>query len=93
MLTVQINDAQLEQRLLDEARTTGKTTQEVVEELLTALLPTLNYPHLDPHKHGYVLDNPSASGGEQMGDVALFSQVDDAADFVSEQRKIAWRRP
>lgn len=35
MLTFEINDAQLEHRILEKARAIGKSTQELLKDLLT----------------------------------------------------------
>lgn len=92
MITVYIDDTQLEQRINEEANATGKSAQLVIEELLSAVLPTrLEHPHLNPNEHGYIIAD-SFVANEHATDSPLFSQVSDAADYVSNVRKASWRR-
>lgn len=92
MLTIQIDDAQLEHRIQEQADATGKTAQAVIEELLITALPTLEYPHLNSIEHGYVIAALSTVSTDHTPDTTLFSQVADAAAYVSNLRKTTWRR-
>ncbi|PRY35876.1 hypothetical protein CLV58_1133 [Spirosoma oryzae] len=92
MITVHIDDAQLEQRINEEVNATGKSVQLVIEELLSAALPTLEYPHLNPTEHGHIIADSLDTSNEQSENTTLFSQVSNAADYVSNLRKTSWRR-
>ncbi len=92
MITVHIDDAQLEQRINEEVNATGKSVQLVIEELLSAALPTLKYPHLNPTEHGHIIADSLDLPSEQSADTTLFSQVSDAADYVANLRNTSWRR-
>jgi hypothetical protein len=67
MTTFNINDLDLEKRLTDEARSTGKSIQEIMEQLLLKALPEkgsdLNSEILDPEEYGYYITGSEANAG------------------------------
>ncbi|MFD1628495.1 hypothetical protein [Pseudopedobacter beijingensis] len=95
MLTVNINDSHLEKRIAEKARLIGKSTQELVKDLLAdALLAGnegLDYQKLNPKEHGYLIDT---NGEEDIvaEETVLFSHVEDTAAFVDNLRKNTWRK-
>ncbi len=64
----------------------------VVEELLSAALPTMDYTRLNTTEYGYIIANSLAISGDQSSDVTLFGQVTNAADHVSNLRSTSWCR-
>jgi hypothetical protein len=61
MLTININDLNLEKQLTDKARSTGKSMQEIIKQLLKELpekSSDLNYEILDPKEYGYYIITP-----------------------------------
>lgn len=95
MITVQINDSHLEKSIKEKARLVGKTTQEVVENLLRNALPEnqseLSYSKLNPQNFGYIIEeeNITVSSDEIT---SVFSDVDNSAEYTKELRKKAWRK-
>jgi hypothetical protein len=59
MLTINLNDIDLEKRIADKARSMGKSMQEMVEEVLTNALAEKreqrDYDALDPKEYGYYI--------------------------------------
>jgi len=92
MITIYIDDSRLEQRIKEKSIATGKSLQVVVEELLSAALPTLSYPRLNPTEHGYLVNDQIEGTNESSTDSALFGHVSDAADYVSNLRNTSWHR-
>ena len=93
MLTININDVDLEKRIAERARSIGKSRQEIVEELLTKALPEksgeLNYIKLDPKDYGYYITGKSISVNDN---IELFSHVENSEKYVENLRKNAWRK-
>ena len=96
MLTLEISNQLLEQRLLEKARNLGKTAQQIVEEMLAdSLLKNkeiiTKYPYLDPEHHKSIL-RFEIEESEITNDKPLFDHVTDTQTFAKELRKKAWQR-
>ena len=103
MLTFEIDDAQLERRILEKAQAIGKSAQELLKDILTkaiqeeVTLETLPFevPKLDYRKHSSIY-NPELSEEESLladdASVMPFAHVSDTVEFANQLRKIAWRR-
>ena len=103
MLTFEINDAQLEHRILEKARIIGKSTQELLKDLLTKAIQediTLDklpfeVPKLDYRNHSSIY-NPEISEEESLladdTSVVPFAHVSDTVEFANQLRKTAWQR-
>ncbi len=95
MLTVNINDAHLEKRIAKRARSTGKSKQKIVEELLIKALPEKsgesNYATLDPKEYGYYITDIDENISEN-DNTELFSHVEDSEKYVENLRKNIWRK-
>ena len=94
MLIIQVNDTQLEARLVQRAQMTGKPAHQIAEELLTEALDQLapvqlSVPKLDPKQHSRLLQfdvEPSTD------DAPTFGHISDTAQFASALRRNAWKR-
>ena len=96
MPTININDIHLEKRIAEKSRLIGKSSQEIVKDLLANALPEtnegLNYQKLNAMDHGYFI---GASIDEDIigsADVPLFSQVEDSENYIEDLRKNIWRK-
>lgn len=94
MLTIQVNDAQLEAQLIRQAKAAGKPAQQLAEELLAEALDQLgstafSFRTLDPTQHSHTLQfdvDPSTD------DAPVFKHVSNAATFADALRQNAWKR-
>ena len=99
MLTFEINDAQLEQRILEKAKTIGKTAQEFLKDLLSkevqeeVVLDELPFevPKLDYRLHSRIIDEPIDNEND-IDDAPIFQNGIDTIEFAKQLRKQAWRR-
>ncbi|MDZ7896761.1 MAG: hypothetical protein U5N85_01850 [Arcicella sp.] len=105
MLTFEINDAQLEHRILEKARAIGKSTQELLKEILSNAIQEditleklpFEVPKLDYRNHSSIY-NPELSEEEeeylltQDASVMPFAHVSDTVEFANQLRKTAWQR-
>jgi len=70
MLTININDAELEKRIADKAHLIGKSMEEIVHELLSNALreesKQLNSEFLDPKEYGYYFNRGDDSISENI---------------------------
>ncbi len=95
---IDINNAQLEQSLLEEAKKRGLRLSAMILEILEKhLLPkkeqNLRYETLDPLKNmSPILYEPNPEIDGDLSDVSLFEDVKDSAAYIHELRKNAWRR-
>ena len=96
MLTLEINDANLEEKIIEKARSFGKTAQQFLKDLVVdevAETEELGFeiPHLDYRKHikiiDYVIENE-----ESIDDTPLFQNGMDSIVFAKKLRKEAWQR-
>ena len=96
MLTIKINNSNLEKRITEEARLVGKSTQEVIEDLLRNALPEkrdeLIYQKLTPKAFGYILNANIDVELPLDETVSLFADVDNSAEYVKKLRKTSWRK-
>ena len=98
MLTFEINDAQLEHRILEKARAIGKSTQELLKELLTKaiqediMLDKLSFevPKLDYRQYIKIIDEPL--GDDVIDDVPIFQNGIETVEFAKQLREQAWKR-
>ncbi len=97
MLTIQIKDAQLEQRILEKARAFGKTAQEFLADFLAKELKEepleklpFEIPHLDWREDGYIYV-PNLTDEElaitEDTTLKLFSHITDSAKYVHDIRR------
>lgn len=103
ILTFEINDAQLEHRILEKAHAIGKAAQELLKDILIkaiqeeAALEKLPFdvPKLDYRNHSSMY-SPELSEEEILladdAAVTLFAHVSDTVEFVNQLRKTAWKR-
>ena len=99
MLTFEINDAQLEQRILEKAKTIGKTAQEFLKDLLTkeiqkeVILDKLPFEvtKLDYRKYIKIIDEPLAND-DDIDDTPIFQNGIDTVTFAKQLREQAWKR-
>ena len=98
MLTFEINDAQLEHRILEKARTIGKSTQELLKELLTKAIQEdialdklpFEVPKLDYRQYIKIIDEPL--GDEVIDDAPIFQNGIETVEFAKQLREQAWKR-
>lgn len=103
MLTFEINDAQLEHRILEKAHAIGKSAQELLEDILTKAIQEevaleklpFDVPKLDYRNHSSIY-NPELSEEEILladdASVTPFAHVTDTVEFANQLRKTAWQR-
>jgi hypothetical protein len=97
MLTFQIKDAQLEARILEKARTFGKTAQQflndiVLKELNDDVIEKLPFEiaHLDWREHSHIIDyqlTKEETGLAEEPSAKLFSHITDSAKYVHDMRR------
>lgn len=98
MLTFEINDAQLEHRILEKARSIGKTAQELLKDLLTKAIQEdialeklpFEVPKLDYREHISIIDNKLTEEEELLANdssVKVFSHIQDSAKYVHDLRR------
>lgn len=98
MLTFEINDAQLEHRILEKARAIGKSTQELLKDLLTKAIQEdialdrlpFEVPKLDYRQYIKIIDEPL--GDDVIDDAPIFQNGIDTVEFANQLRKTAWKR-
>ena len=103
MLTFEINDAQLEHLILEKARAIGKSTQELLKDLLTKAIQEdialdklpFEVPKLDYRNHSSIY-NPELSEEESLladdASIMPFAHVSDTVEYANQLRKTAWQR-
>jgi hypothetical protein len=101
MLTYQVENPQLEQRILKKARSIGQTAQQFITDSLLERLEKSNendfdIPRMDIREHSYVY-TPSISEEEQKEmvqypDIKPFSDIKDTEQFARELRTKAWKK-
>ncbi len=96
MLTIRINDSRLERTIAEKARQVGKSTEELVQDLLRTALPEkhegLNYQNLNPQAFGYKIQNSIEFELPNDENISLFADVDNTAEYADRLRKRAWRK-
>jgi hypothetical protein len=101
MLIYQVENPQLEQRILKKARSIGQTVQQFITDSLLERLEksTENdfvIPQMDIREHSYIY-TPSISEEEQKEmeqapDNKPFNDIKDVEGFARELRKKAWQK-
>lgn len=101
MLTYQVENPQLEQRILTKARSIGQTVQQFITDSLLERLEKSNehdfvVPRMDIREHSYVYA-PLISEEEQKEislnpDIKPFSDIENVEKFARELRKKAWQK-
>lgn len=103
MLILEINDARLEQKIVEKARKIGKSVQEMLKDIVVekiqeeVSLETLPFevPKLDYRNHSSIY-NPELTEEESLladdASVTPFAHVSDTVEFAKQLRKTAWRR-
>ena len=95
MLTLEINDANLEEKIIEKARSFGKTAQQflkdlVIDEISETEELDFEIPHLDYRKHikiiDYVLTEEELAIANNP-DVKPFSHIKDSAKYVHDLRR------
>jgi hypothetical protein len=96
MLTIQIDDAQLEQRIVETAKAIGQTAQEFLKDLAMRETKTITklpfeIPRLDYRNHITIIDY-ELEDEESIDDAPLFQNVGDTIEFAKKLREEAWQR-
>ncbi len=95
MLTIQIEDAQLEQLIIEKARSIGQTAQEFLRDLAVRetkkkdKLP-FEIPRLDYRDHITIIDYDIDDEEELLTkdtSMPLFSHITDSAKYVHDMRR------
>lgn len=94
MLTIQVNDARLEQQLIEQAQAKGKTAEQLATSILAEALNQLaplpfSFPRLDPTQHSRPLQFDVDS---ETDNAPVFEHVTDTVEFANELRQNAWKR-
>ncbi|MBB3842410.1 putative nucleotidyltransferase [Runella defluvii] len=101
MLTIEIEDAQLEQRIAKKAKAIGKSVQEFIKELVAENVTEsdelgFEIPRLDVRQHARIY-KPELTEEEEIElaknpDVRPFSHVTDTVEFARQLRQNTWKR-
>jgi hypothetical protein len=92
MLTIQIDDAQLEQRIVEAAKAIGQTAQEFLRDLAMRETKTITklpfeIPRLDPALYAQTIDFGIDDENLNKETITLFAQVHDAGEYIHNLRK------
>jgi hypothetical protein len=100
MLTIQIDDAQLERLIIEKAKSIGQTAQEFLKDLAVRETKTIDklpfeIPRLDVRTHSR-LYTPELTEEEQAftddPSIKPFSHVTDTIAFSRQLRTKSWRK-
>ena len=97
MLTLEINDARLEQKIIEKARVIGKSVQDLVKEIISEKIEedenpeTLPFdvPKLDYRKYVRIIDEPV---DDTIDDTPVFQNGIETIEFAKQLREQAWKR-
>lgn len=94
---VNIENKELEKRLLEEANKKGRKLAAIIVDVLENNFlrkkePELHYRKLDPLEHLSRIDIVSDTTDDDLTDVVPFADIKDSAAYVRELRKNAWRK-
>jgi hypothetical protein len=101
MLTYQVENPQLEQRILKKARSIGQTVQQFITDSLLERLEKssendFDIPRMDIREHSYVytpiISEEEQKEMEQSPDIKPFSDIKDTEEFARELRTKAWKK-
>ncbi len=97
MLTIQITDTELEQRIVEKAKAIGKSVQQLAQEMLSHQLIDndeelgFEIPRLDVRQHARTyIPEISEEEEEELAknpDVKPFSHIKDAAKYIHDIRR------
>jgi CO dehydrogenase/acetyl-CoA synthase gamma subunit (corrinoid Fe-S protein) len=93
MLTIQIDDVSLEQRIYSKAKDFGTTSQQFVKDLLRKSLDEENselgfpIPHLDYRQHIKTINFGITDHTLSKETVPLFSDIGDSGEYVHKMRR------
>ena len=101
MLTYQVENPQLEQRIMKKARSIGQTVQQFITDSLLERLEKssendFDIPRMDIREHSYVY-TPLISEEEQEEmaqslDIKPFIDIENVEEFARELRNKAWKK-
>jgi hypothetical protein len=99
MLTLEINDARLEQKILEKARAIGKSVQELVRDIVAEKMQAdetpetlpFDIPKLDYRQYVRIYE-PDIETTDDDSTVQPFSHVTDTVEYARQLRKDAWNR-
>ena len=91
MLTFEINDVQLEQKIIKKAQSIGKTVQElfkdwIAQETIEEETLPFDVPKLDYREHIKIIDF-GIDDAVNKENVPLFSHIGDSAKYVHDLRQ------
>lgn len=94
MLTIQVDDARLEQQIEQRAQATGQGVEQLIRELLTKtfdnpVMATLWYTRLDPANYRNTLQ---FDVDPLTDDAPVFQHVGNSTEFANQLRRDAWKR-
>lgn len=95
MLTLEINDARLEQKILEKARSIGKSAQEMLKDLVVEKMQEgeiinelpFEIPKLDYRKKLKKIDYGINDKELNKETVLLFSEIGDTAEYAHNLRQ------
>ena len=95
MLTLEINDARLEQKILEKARAIGKSVQELLKDFVEEKIQEEEKPDklpfefkkLDYRKHIKIIDYGIDDEELSKEKTPLFSNIGDVAEYVHNLRQ------
>jgi hypothetical protein len=99
MLILEINDARLEQKILEKARSIGKTVQELLkdfvvekiqEEEIEEKIP-FEIPKLDYRNYISIIDY-NIENEDEINDKPVFQNGIDTIEFAKQLREKGWKR-
>lgn len=96
MLTIQIENEKLAQRLIKQAETEGRSVDAMVQEVISEAFDSpdelgIEYPRLDVREHMEVINNVLTAEEEELlaqnPDVRPFSHIEDSAKYIHDLRR------
>ncbi len=95
MITITISDKELEKRIVDDARETGISTQEFVENILSESTKHANRSafaskKLDPNEYVHILNFELSEEELVLANdpsVKPFSDITDSAEYIHQLRR------
>ena len=100
MLTVEINDAHLEQKILEKARSIGKTVQELLKDFVVEKIQEeekkeeklpFDIPKLDYRNYISIIDY-DIEDEDKIDDKPIFQNGIETVEFAKQLRQEGWKR-
>jgi uncharacterized protein YjbK len=99
MLTLEINDARLEQKILEKARSIGKTVQELLNDFVVEKIQEeekeeklpFDVPKLDYRNYIKIIDY-EIENEDEIDDKPIFQNGIQTAEFARQLRQEGWKR-